>query len=179
MLIICVLSFWTIQRELFTLCSWCILSIWKVVCVCVRAHVCVRGCRYKRTSLRVLGTVGEPINPEAWLWYHRVVGNSQCAIVDTFWQTETVSEGFSVSCSKIWLDLLQSACMLFHEMIDICSNAGFLNQFEGAPCFCCMNQDDVLSTFDIMWFCFHWEVFSWVQYIVYYLQGEIQLWHQK
>lgn len=45
--------------------------------------------KYDRSSLRVLGTVGEPINPEAWLWYHRVVGNEKCAIVDTFWQTET------------------------------------------------------------------------------------------
>ncbi|XP_039257374.2 acetyl-coenzyme A synthetase, cytoplasmic-like [Styela clava] len=45
--------------------------------------------RFKRTSLKVLGTVGEPINPEAWIWYHKVIGNSQCCIVDTFWQTET------------------------------------------------------------------------------------------
>ncbi|MFD2261835.1 acetate--CoA ligase [Lacibacterium aquatile] len=42
-----------------------------------------------RASLRILGSVGEPINPEAWLWYHRVVGNSKCPIVDTWWQTET------------------------------------------------------------------------------------------
>jgi acetyl-CoA synthetase len=42
-----------------------------------------------RRSLRVLGSVGEPINPEAWLWYHRVVGNSRVPIVDTWWQTET------------------------------------------------------------------------------------------
>ncbi|CAI9414240.1 Acetyl-coenzyme A synthetase [Pleomorphomonas sp. T1.2MG-36] len=42
-----------------------------------------------RTSLRILGTVGEPINPEAWLWYHRVVGDGRCPIVDTWWQTET------------------------------------------------------------------------------------------
>ncbi len=41
------------------------------------------------SSLRLLGTVGEPINPEAWLWYHRVVGHSNCPIVDTWWQTET------------------------------------------------------------------------------------------
>ncbi len=41
------------------------------------------------TSLRVLGTVGEPINPDAWQWYHRVVGKGRCAIVDTWWQTET------------------------------------------------------------------------------------------
>jgi acetyl-CoA synthetase len=42
-----------------------------------------------RKSLRILGTVGEPINPEAWLWYHRVVGEDRCPIVDTWWQTET------------------------------------------------------------------------------------------
>ena len=42
-----------------------------------------------RSSLRLLGTVGEPINPEAWMWYHRVVGNERCPIVDTWWQTET------------------------------------------------------------------------------------------
>ena len=42
-----------------------------------------------RKSLRLLGTVGEPINPEAWLWYHRVVGEERCPIVDTWWQTET------------------------------------------------------------------------------------------
>ena len=42
-----------------------------------------------RTSVRILGTVGEPINPEAWEWYHHVVGDARCPIVDTWWQTET------------------------------------------------------------------------------------------
>jgi acetyl-CoA synthetase len=42
-----------------------------------------------RHSLRILGSVGEPINPEAWKWYHRVIGNGECPIVDTWWQTET------------------------------------------------------------------------------------------
>ena len=42
-----------------------------------------------RTSLRLLGSVGEPINPEAWSWYHKIVGDSRCPIVDTWWQTET------------------------------------------------------------------------------------------
>jgi acetyl-CoA synthetase len=41
------------------------------------------------SSLRLLGSVGEPINPEAWLWYYRVIGNERCPIVDTWWQTET------------------------------------------------------------------------------------------
>ena len=42
-----------------------------------------------RSSLRLLGSVGEPINPEAWMWYHNVVGEKRCPIVDTWWQTET------------------------------------------------------------------------------------------
>ena len=41
------------------------------------------------SSLRILGTVGEPINPEAWMWYHKVIGGEKCPIVDTWWQTET------------------------------------------------------------------------------------------
>jgi acetyl-CoA synthetase len=45
--------------------------------------------RYDLSSLRILGTVGEPINPEAWMWYHRNVGGERCPIVDTWWQTET------------------------------------------------------------------------------------------
>lgn len=45
--------------------------------------------KYDRSSLRILGTVGEPINPEAWLWYYNVVGEGRCSVVDTFWQTET------------------------------------------------------------------------------------------
>ena len=45
--------------------------------------------RYKRDSMRVLGTVGEPINPEAWMWYHKHVGGETRPIVDTWWQTET------------------------------------------------------------------------------------------
>ncbi|MFM9966948.1 MAG: acetate--CoA ligase [Burkholderiales bacterium] len=45
--------------------------------------------KYDLKSLRILGTVGEPINPEAWMWYHEVVGGGRCPIVDTWWQTET------------------------------------------------------------------------------------------
>ena len=45
--------------------------------------------KHRRTSLRVLGSVGEPINPEIWRWYHDVVGDGRCAVVDTWWQTET------------------------------------------------------------------------------------------
>ena len=45
--------------------------------------------RYDLSRLRLLGSVGEPINPEAWMWYHRVIGRGRCPIVDTWWQTET------------------------------------------------------------------------------------------
>jgi acetyl-CoA synthetase len=45
--------------------------------------------KYNLSSLRILGTVGEPINPEAWMWYHETVGGGRCPIVDTWWQTET------------------------------------------------------------------------------------------
>jgi acetyl-CoA synthetase len=47
--------------------------------------------RHNLSSLRLLGTVGEPINPEAWIWYHKVIGGGRCPIVDTWWQTETGS----------------------------------------------------------------------------------------
>jgi acetyl-CoA synthetase len=47
--------------------------------------------RHSLASLRLLGTVGEPINPESWMWYHRVIGKERCPIVDTWWQTETGS----------------------------------------------------------------------------------------
>jgi acetyl-CoA synthetase len=45
--------------------------------------------RYDLSKLRLLGSVGEPINPEAWIWYHRVIGGERCPVVDTWWQTET------------------------------------------------------------------------------------------
>uniref|UniRef100_A0A9J8BKD2 acetate--CoA ligase n=1 Tax=Cyprinus carpio carpio TaxID=630221 RepID=A0A9J8BKD2_CYPCA len=52
--------------------------------------------QYDLSSLRVLGTVGEPINPEAWLWYYDVVGQQRCPVIDTFWQTETTCPFFGV-----------------------------------------------------------------------------------
>jgi acetyl-CoA synthetase len=45
--------------------------------------------RHDLSSLRLLGSVGEPINPEAWRWYRRVIGRDECPIIDTWWQTET------------------------------------------------------------------------------------------
>ena len=52
--------------------------------------------RHNRDSLKVLATVGEPINPQAWLWYRDVVGNKRCPVVDTYWQTETVRGRYTV-----------------------------------------------------------------------------------
>ena len=45
---------------------------------------------YSLDSLRILGTAGEPINPEAWCWFYQIVGKSRCPVIDTYWQTETV-----------------------------------------------------------------------------------------
>lgn len=69
-------------------------------CGFVFLNPCSFHVRYSRKSLKVLGTVGEPINPEAWLWYYKVVGEERCPIVDTFWQTETVS--------AVWIPLWMS-----------------------------------------------------------------------
>ena len=52
--------------------------------------------KWDKSSLRLLGSVGEPINPEAWMWYHNVVGEERCPIVDTWWQTET--GGILITC---------------------------------------------------------------------------------
>ena len=53
------------------------------------ANPAVHPDRYDLSSLRLLGSVGEPINPEAWMWYYKIIGHEKCPIVDTFWQTET------------------------------------------------------------------------------------------
>ncbi|HEY2154017.1 MAG TPA: AMP-binding protein, partial [Isosphaeraceae bacterium] len=77
--------------------------LWKTVedygvTILYTAPTAIRACmkwgeawpkKYDLSTLRLLGTVGEPINPEAWMWYHRVIGGGRCPIVDTWWQTET------------------------------------------------------------------------------------------
>jgi acetyl-CoA synthetase len=76
---------------------WHVIDKWKVT-IFYTAPTAIRALmgagddfvkRSDRSSLRLLGSVGEPINPEAWEWYHRVVGNGRCPVVDTWWQTET------------------------------------------------------------------------------------------
>lgn len=76
---------------------WDVIDKWKVnifytAPTAIRALMALGEAPVKKTSrasLKLLGTVGEPINPEAWEWYHRVVGNGRCPVVDTWWQTET------------------------------------------------------------------------------------------
>jgi acetyl-CoA synthetase len=66
--------------------------------------------QYDLSSLRLLGTVGEPINPEAWMWYYTTVGASRCPIVDTFWQTETGAHVITPMPGAI--DLVPGSCTL-------------------------------------------------------------------
>ena len=66
--------------------------------------------KHDLSSLRLLGTVGEPINPEAWMWYHRVVGGRRCPIVDTWWQTET--GGIMISPIPGAVDTKPGSCTL-------------------------------------------------------------------
>ncbi|MCG6657643.1 acetate--CoA ligase [Halomonas campisalis] len=84
----------------------------------------------KRDSLRVLGSVGEPINPEAWEWFYRVIGNSKCPIVDTWWQTET--GGILISPLPGAMDLKPGSATLpfFGVMPALVDNEG--NLLEGA-----------------------------------------------
>lgn len=69
--------------------------------------------RHDRSSLRMLGSVGEPINPEAWQWYHTVVGDSRCPIADTWWQTETGSISIAPLPAKGWAQKPGSAMRPF------------------------------------------------------------------
>jgi acetyl-CoA synthetase len=84
----------------------------------------------KRDSLRVLGSVGEPINPEAWEWFHRVIGNSKCPIVDTWWQTET--GGIMIAPLPGAMDLKPGSATLpfFGVVPAVVDNEG--NELEGA-----------------------------------------------
>ena len=72
---------------------------------------------YDLSSLRILGTVGEPINPEAWIWYYENVGNSKCPIADTFWQTET--GGHVITPLPGSTPLVPGSCTLPFPGIDI------------------------------------------------------------
>ncbi|WP_304307967.1 acetate--CoA ligase [Pseudacidovorax intermedius] len=74
------------------------------------ANEAVHPARYDLSSLRILGSVGEPINPAAWTWYHQHVGGGRCPIVDTFWQTET--GGHMITPLPGATDLVPGSCTL-------------------------------------------------------------------
>jgi acetyl-CoA synthetase len=88
--------------------------------------------RFDLTSLRLIGTVGEPINPEAWMWYHRVIGLERCPIVDTWWQTETgaimltplpgVTETKPGSCTKPFFGV--EPAIVDEEGVELGTNEG-------------------------------------------------------
>ncbi len=88
--------------------------------------------RTNRTSLRILGSVGEPINPEAWEWYYHVVGDSRCPIVDTWWQTET--GGILISPLPGAIDLKPGSATLpfFGIRPEILDNEGNILEGEAA-----------------------------------------------
>jgi acetyl-CoA synthetase len=80
------------RGRLWELCAKCGVTIFYTAPTAIRAFMrwgdeWLAG--HDLSSLRILGTVGEPINPEAWMWYHEVIGGGRCPIVDTWWQTET------------------------------------------------------------------------------------------
>jgi len=78
----------------------------------------------KRDSLRVLGSVGEPINPEAWQWYYQIVGRKRCAIVDTWWQTETGGIMISPLVSTTPLKPGSAAKPFFGVIADVIDDSG-------------------------------------------------------
>jgi acetyl-CoA synthetase len=92
-----------------------------------------------RKSLRVLGSVGEPINPEAWLWYYNVVGEKRCPVIDTWWQTETggiliaplpgASQGVRDLCS------VEPRQVASHEPPDVCFTIIHADLHELGPVF--------------------------------------------
>ncbi len=86
--------------------------------------------RTSRSTLRLLGSVGEPINPEAWLWYHRVVGDGRCPIVDTWWQTET--GGILISPLPGATKLKPGSATLPFFGIEPCIVDSFGKELEGA-----------------------------------------------
>ncbi len=93
-----------------------------------------------RDSLRLLGTVGEPINPEAWLWYHQVVGNERCPIVDTWWQTET--GGIMITPLPGATDLKPGSATkpFFGVALELCNNDGEPIKGEGAGNLCIVDS---------------------------------------
>ena len=93
--------------------------------------------KYSRQTLRVLGTVGEPINPEAWRWYYNVVGDARCAVVDTYWQTETGGHMITGLAAAIDQKPGSASLPFFGVKLSMVDEAGKLiegNDVSGALC---------------------------------------------
>jgi len=90
--------------------------------------------RTSRKSLKLLGTVGEPINPEAWEWYHRVVGEGRCPIVDTWWQTETGAAMIAPLPGAIPLKPGSATKPMFGVKPELLESDGTLIEGAGAGC---------------------------------------------
>ena len=90
--------------------------------------------RTSRKSLKLLGTVGEPINPEAWEWYHRVVGEGRCPIVDTWWQTETGAAMIAPMPGAIPLKPGSATKPMFGVKPQLLENDGTLIDGAGSGC---------------------------------------------
>ena len=73
--------------------------------------------KYDLSTLKVLGTVGEPINPEAWLWYHKYVGSENCSIVDTYWQGSHLFNAFYYNLSVEHVDIAYYCLHYFNILI--------------------------------------------------------------
>ena len=84
--------------------------------------------KYDLSTLKVLGTVGEPINPEAWLWYHKYVGSENCSVVDTYWQVRLSNLGTSGNRVPVLLPPLFSV-MIF-ERISLVYNFKYILKTE-------------------------------------------------
>ena len=99
--------------------------------------------QYDLTSLRLLGSVGEPINPEAWVWYHKYIGSGQCPVMDTWWQTETgmhIITPFPISDLNQVLYLshspqLRRMWLMMRVKVSLVVEVTWLLSLLGLPCF--------------------------------------------
>lgn len=109
--------------------------------------------RHDLSSLKVLGSVGEPINPEAWLWYYKVIGQEKCSIADTFWQTETgghvitplpgctpMKPGSAVSRRIPYFEEYEFSSI---HIIFVCNNSGYVFLFCSLSCIIFLNFIDL------------------------------------
>uniref|UniRef100_A0A673I568 Propionate--CoA ligase n=1 Tax=Sinocyclocheilus rhinocerous TaxID=307959 RepID=A0A673I568_9TELE len=108
--------------------------------------------KYKRTSLKILGTVGEPINPEAWQWYYSVVGEKRCPVVDTFWQTETgghvmtpLPAATPMKPGSAHLFEIVESALVEHEAVAEAAVVGRSHPVKGESLYCFVTLNDGIN----------------------------------